>query len=59
MKLKDLDHPVLFLFFITLGVLGIMSIMGYFMQKLDWTGPLGFFKQGVMPHNTHQTNQFG
>lgn len=60
MKLKDLDHPVLFLLFVSVGVLGVMSLGGWITGMLGWTGAQGFFKQGIAPHNAqHQPTQFG
>lgn len=59
MGIKDLDHPVLFLLFVSLGVLGVMSLGGYITGRLGWTGAQGFFKQGVAHHNPNAQQPHG
>lgn len=49
MDRKDWDHPVLFLLFVTLGVVAIMALGSYAAQRLGLTGLLGLFKGGVAP----------
>lgn len=46
--LKKLDKPVVFAISITLVVLGTMSLMGWFLHSVNWTGPLGVVKGGVV-----------
>ena len=49
MKLESLDHPLVFLVVVTLGVVAMMALASWFFAALGWTGPLGLFKGGVMP----------
>lgn len=37
--LDALDHPVLFIFFVTLAVLGMSALMTWGFKTLGWTGP--------------------
>jgi hypothetical protein len=46
---KDFDHPVLFLLFVTLGVVAVMALGSAVAQHFGWTGLLGLFKGGVAP----------
>jgi hypothetical protein len=43
-----LDHPIVFLFAVTLGVFGLAAVMSWGFASLGWTGPLGLMKGGVM-----------
>lgn len=47
-KADDLDHPLLFLLIITIGVIGVTSLLSWGFASLGWTGPLGLVKGGVM-----------
>jgi hypothetical protein len=47
MKLEDLDHPLVFLVVLTIGVIGVTSLLGWLFASLKWTGPLGLVKGGV------------
>jgi hypothetical protein len=46
-KAEKLDHPLVFLFAITIGVVGMMAVMSWGFSSLHWTGPLGLIKGGV------------
>jgi hypothetical protein len=48
-KIENFDHPLVFLFAITLGVVGMMSVLSWGFASLHWSGPLGLVKGGV--HN--------
>ena len=48
-KPENLDHPLIFLFTITIGVIGVMALLSWGFASLHWTGPLGLVKGGV--HN--------
>jgi hypothetical protein len=54
-KLKDWDHPVLLLFFVTLGVIATTSILSAVAQHFGWTGLLGLLKGGVAPQAQNET----
>ncbi len=47
-KIEDFDHPLIFLLVITLGVIGVTSILSWVFASLNWTGPLGLVKGGVI-----------
>lgn len=47
MKLSNLDHPLIFLFTISIGVAAMWGVFSIVLTKLGWTGPLGLFKGGV------------
>lgn len=47
-KLEDLDHPLVFSFTITILVLAWMAILSWMFASLNWTGPLGLVKGGVV-----------
>ena len=49
MKLKDWDHPVLLLFFLTLGVVAMIAVLSGVAQYFGWTGLLSLLKGGVAP----------
>jgi len=46
--LEKLDQPLVFAFAITFTVIGMMAILGWLFASLNWTGPLGLVKGGVM-----------
>jgi hypothetical protein len=45
---EKLDHPLVFLFVITLGVIAMMAIISWGLSSAHITGPLGLFKGGVV-----------
>jgi hypothetical protein len=45
---EKVDHPLMFLFVVTLGVVAMMSILGWGLSAAHLTGPLGLFKGGVV-----------
>jgi hypothetical protein len=45
--LAKLDHPLVFLLVITLGVIGMTSLLSWGFSSLHWTGPLGLVKGGT------------
>jgi hypothetical protein len=45
--LEKLDHPLMFLFTISIGVAAVWALLGWGLAALGWTGPLGLFKGGV------------
>lgn len=47
MKADDFDYALPFLFFTTLGVLGMMALLSCVFAYLGWPGPLGLVKGGV------------
>lgn len=47
MKLSELDHPLVFLFVMTLGVFAMAGLISWGLSSIGWTGPLGVFKGGV------------
>ena len=56
LDIKDFDHPVLLLFFITLGVVGFIAVLSYLAQRAGLTGLLGLLKGGVAPANREPTH---
>lgn len=48
-KASDFDHPIVFLFVITVGVFAMAGLISWFFASVGWTGPLGLFKGGVAP----------
>jgi hypothetical protein len=48
MKVEDFDHPIVFLFIMTLGVFSMAAILSWGLASIGFTGPLGLFKGGVM-----------
>lgn len=46
--LEKLDHPLVFLLTITLGVIGVTALLSWLFASLKWTGPLGLVKGGVV-----------
>jgi hypothetical protein len=48
MKLEDLDHPIVFALAITFVVLGMSAFLSWGFSSLNWTGPLGVVKGGVV-----------
>lgn len=47
-NLEKLDHPLVFLFTISIGVAAMWALIGWALASLGWTGPLGIFKGGVV-----------
>ena len=47
LKTDDFDHALPFLLFTTIGVIGMIALLGVIFAKLGWTGPLGLVKGGV------------
>lgn len=47
MDTSKLDQPIIFLFSVTLGVVGVIALMSWIFAALHWTGPLGLLKGGV------------
>lgn len=41
---NELEHPLPFVFFMTLSVLGTMAVGAYLFGRLGMPGPAGFFK---------------
>lgn len=56
MDIKDFDHPVLLLFFLTLGVVGTIGLFSYLAQSFGMTGLLGLLKGGVAPQHREPTH---
>lgn len=48
-KAEDFDYPIVFLFSVTIGVIGLIAVMSWLFASLGWSGPLGLLKGGVMP----------
>lgn len=48
MKATDFDQPLVFALAITFVVLGMMALLGWAFASLNWTGPLGLVKGGVV-----------
>lgn len=44
---EKFDQPIIFLFSVTLGVVGIIALLSWVFASLGWTGPLGLLKGGV------------
>lgn len=47
-KLQKLDKPIVFALSITFVVVGMVSLLGVLFYHLNWTGPLGLVKGGVV-----------
>jgi len=45
---ENFDHPLIFLLVITVGVIGMTSLLSWGFTSLKWTGPLGLVKGGVV-----------
>lgn len=45
---EHFDRPIIFLFVVAVGVAAMWSIISWGLIKLNWSGPLGLFKGGVM-----------
>lgn len=45
--MEKYDHPLLFLFTVTLGVIGLMAVFSWLFASTNMTGPLGLVKGGV------------
>ncbi len=37
--LDEINHPMLFLLFVTMGVVGTMSVLTFVFKRLGWAGP--------------------
>jgi hypothetical protein len=48
LKLESFDQPLIFSLAITFVVLGWIAILSWVFVKLNWTGPLGLVKGGVV-----------
>lgn len=46
LKTDDFDYPLPFLFFTTVGVIGLCALLAWIFAMLGWTGPLGLVKGG-------------
>lgn len=46
-SLEKLDHPLVFLFTISIGVAAVWALLSWALVSVGWTGPLGLFKGGV------------
>jgi hypothetical protein len=46
-SMKEFDQPLLLLFALTIGVLSMAAVLGWFAVSMGWTGIAGYFKQGV------------
>jgi hypothetical protein len=44
---EKFDQPIIFLFSVTLGVVGMIALLSWLFAALNWTGPLGLLKGGV------------
>ena len=44
--LADFDHPIVFLFFLTLALIPIIALVGYGLQKANLSGPASLFGAG-------------
>lgn len=47
MKAKDFDHPIVFLFSVSLGVIAIMALIAWVCVITGFTGPLSLVKGGA------------
>jgi len=56
MDIKDFDHPVLLLLFVTVGVVGTIGVLSALAQHFGLTGLLGLLKGGVAPANREPTH---
>lgn len=45
--MEKYDHPLLFLFTVTLGVIGFTAVLSWLFASTKMTGPLGLVKGGV------------
>jgi hypothetical protein len=48
MKVEDWDHPLMFLFVMTLGVFAMGGLISWGLSSVNLTGPLSLFKGGVV-----------
>jgi hypothetical protein len=44
---KDFDHPLVFIFAVTIGVVGMIGLGSWFFNSIGWGGPLSLLKGGV------------
>jgi hypothetical protein len=54
MSRADFDHPVLLLFFLTIGVVSVIALLSAVARKYNMTGLLGLLKGGVAPTTSPQ-----
>jgi len=47
LKATDFDHPIVFLFVVSVGVIAVMALFAWMFAALGWSGPLGLVKGGV------------
>ncbi len=47
MKPSDFDHPLIFLFTVSVGVVAFIALFSWFFASVGWTGPLGLVKGGA------------
>lgn len=45
---EDFDQPIVFLFAITIGVVGMIAFLSWVAARFELTGLLGLLKGGVM-----------
>lgn len=59
MKLSgsDFDHPIIFLFVMTVGVFAMAGIISWGLASVGMTGPLGLFKGGVVNNSGGSATQ--
>jgi hypothetical protein len=46
--LEDLDHPLVFSFTMSILVIAWIALLSWLFCSLNWTGPLGLVKGGVV-----------
>lgn len=46
-NMSKLDHPLVFLFTMTIGVFAMGGLISWGLNSMGLTGPLGIFKGGV------------
>lgn len=44
---KKMDHPIVFLVVMTIGVFATASVLSWGAKSMGWSGIVGFFKGGV------------
>jgi hypothetical protein len=45
--LTKFDQPIIFVITITLCVVGMMAVMSWFFNAMNWPGPLSVIKGGI------------
>jgi len=48
MSFDKFYHPLVFLIVITMGVIGMTAFFSWAFSSMNWTGPLGLVKGGVV-----------